>query len=174
MKFLFSKRISWLWLAVFVILAFYGYGFFHHRPFDNGEDYQKIVILNDNGLEFQIKTKQKTVADLLNEKKIILEKNDQIFPNQQSKIFNRQKIEIRRAVKLTFEVDSKTVEGWNKKSLGLVLIIAGATQNLIDRLLFGCVVDFIPFFNYSIFNLGDIAITLGALSLILGLWPNKK
>ena len=66
------------------------------------------------------------------------------------------------------------IDGWNKKSLGLVLIIAGATQNLIDRLLFGCVVDFIPFFNYSIFNLGDIAITLGALSLILGLWPNKK
>ena len=48
----------------------------------------------------------------------------------------------------------------------LTLIVAGALSNLIDRLYFGYVVDFISFFNYSIFNLSDVYIVIG-VGLIL-------
>ena len=47
----------------------------------------------------------------------------------------------------------------------LSLIVAGAMSNLIDRLYFGFVVDFISFFNYSIFNLSDVYI-IGGVGLI--------
>jgi len=60
---------------------------------------------------------------------------------------------------------------WFKKNrnLGLLLVLAGGLSNLIDRLILGYVVDWIylPFFPYSVLNLADIYITLGAiLSLI--------
>ena len=50
------------------------------------------------------------------------------------------------------------------------LILAGAIGNLIDRVAFGCVTDFVHFFyisnndvySFPIFNLADTAITLGA------------
>lgn len=49
--------------------------------------------------------------------------------------------------------------------IGLVLIISGSIGNLIDRLLFGYVIDFISFtiFNIAmpIFNVADIFITFG-------------
>ena len=48
----------------------------------------------------------------------------------------------------------------------LSLIVAGAVSNLFDRLYFGFVVDFISFFDYSIFNLSDVYI-VGGVGLIL-------
>lgn len=63
---------------------------------------------------------------------------------------------------------------WNKKSLGLILILTGASQNLVDRLIFDCVMDFIQLPFWPIFNLGDIAIILGIFLLILSCWPAKK
>lgn len=48
----------------------------------------------------------------------------------------------------------------------LSLIVNGAISNLIDRLYFGFVVDFLSFFNYSIFNLSDVYI-VGGMGLIL-------
>jgi signal peptidase II len=49
--------------------------------------------------------------------------------------------------------------------LSLALILAGAIGNLIDRLLFGEVVDFFDFmigdFHWYIFNVADSAVTIG-------------
>lgn len=57
-----------------------------------------------------------------------------------------------------------------KLSLALVLIVAGAVGNLIDRSLYGYVVDFLHVFyqdwHYPIFNIADCAITIGAGLLI--------
>ncbi len=57
-----------------------------------------------------------------------------------------------------------------KLSLALVLIIAGAIGNLIDRSLYGYVVDFLHVYyqqwHYPIFNIADCAITIGAGLLI--------
>lgn len=55
---------------------------------------------------------------------------------------------------------------WLYWSVGV--IIAGGVGNLIDRVLYGFVIDFIEpvFINFAIFNIADCAVTLGAVSLI--------
>jgi len=47
------------------------------------------------------------------------------------------------------------------------LILAGAIGNLIDRVLYGAVTDFISVYSFPIFNLADSFITVG---VILYLW----
>lgn len=56
---------------------------------------------------------------------------------------------------------------WLYWNIGVV--ISGGIGNLIDRILYGSVVDFIEpvFINFAIFNIADCAVTLGAVSLIL-------
>lgn len=49
----------------------------------------------------------------------------------------------------------------------LFFIIVGAFSNLIDRIRFGFVIDYIYLKNFSVFNLADIMITLGAISFLL-------
>lgn len=58
----------------------------------------------------------------------------------------------------------------------LSLIIVGALSNLIDRLYFGFVVDFINFFDYSIFNLSDAYIVAGVGSILIFefFYPKRK
>lgn len=56
---------------------------------------------------------------------------------------------------------------------GLALIAGGATGNLLDRVMYGGVTDFVELhagrFEWPAFNLADTAITVGALLLILAL-----
>jgi len=58
-----------------------------------------------------------------------------------------------------------------RAAIGLGLIIGGAMGNLIDRLQFGAVADFLDFYawgtHWPAFNLADSAITVGAAVLIL-------
>ncbi len=60
------------------------------------------------------------------------------------------------------------LESW---ALGSVL--GGALGNLVDRLRFGAVVDFVHFhlggWSFYIFNLADAALTLGAVGLVLAM-----
>ena len=53
----------------------------------------------------------------------------------------------------------------------LACVLGGAVGNVIDRLLYGYVVDFLDFhshgYHFPAFNLADSAITLGAACLIL-------
>jgi signal peptidase II len=55
--------------------------------------------------------------------------------------------------------------------LGLTLILGGALGNLVDRLRFGHVVDFLDFhafgWHWPAFNVADSGITVGAIVLIL-------
>lgn len=54
---------------------------------------------------------------------------------------------------------------------GYALIIAGAIGNLIDRLLFGYVIDYMLFYtatwSFAVFNLADSFITIGAGFILL-------
>lgn len=50
-------------------------------------------------------------------------------------------------------------------SVSLILILAGAVGNLIDRLFFGYVIDFLDFRVWPVFNVADSAITVGAALL---------
>ncbi len=53
----------------------------------------------------------------------------------------------------------------------LSLILSGAIGNLIDRLRLGCVVDFLDFRIWPVFNLADSAITIGVAIIILKCIP---
>jgi signal peptidase II len=50
---------------------------------------------------------------------------------------------------------------------GLALPFGGAAGNLIDRLRFGYVVDFLELPRFPVFNVADSAITVGAVLLVL-------
>lgn len=55
--------------------------------------------------------------------------------------------------------------------LGYALIISGALGNLIDRFLYGHVIDYVLFYtetwSFAVFNLADSFITIGAACVIL-------
>ncbi|NTU67221.1 MAG: signal peptidase II [Candidatus Moranbacteria bacterium] len=55
----------------------------------------------------------------------------------------------------------------------VMFVLSGAISNIIDRIRFGCVTDFIDLHIWPVFNLADISITLGAL-LILMSWAFRK
>jgi len=64
-------------------------------------------------------------------------------------------------------------------AIGLSLILGGALGNLIDRVAFGHVIDFILVhyqntWRFPAFNLADSAITLGAIMLALDMFKSKK
>ena len=48
------------------------------------------------------------------------------------------------------------------------IITAGIIGNLIDRLLFQHVIDFINFHFWPIFNIADAALSIGVLALLIG------
>jgi len=65
------------------------------------------------------------------------------------------------------------------KRYSLLMIVGGALGNLHDRLFFNAVPDFIDFhignFHWFIFNVSDIFITLGVISMIvLEIFDNKN
>ena len=57
-------------------------------------------------------------------------------------------------------------------ALGFVL--GGAAGNLIDRILFGYVIDFLDFRIWPVFNIADASITIGAFILALRLVFDKR
>lgn len=54
--------------------------------------------------------------------------------------------------------------------LCLALILGGAVGNLIDRMRFGGVIDFLDFRIWPVFNLADSCITVGAALLAVNFW----
>jgi signal peptidase II len=69
--------------------------------------------------------------------------------------------------------------GQERLALALALILGGAAGNLIDRVVYGYVIDFIDLYygnwHWPVFNLADSAITLGAGLLVLdALLGHKK
>ena len=61
------------------------------------------------------------------------------------------------------------------EQIGYGLIVGGAIGNLIDRLLYGYVIDFIDFkiINYPIFNIADTAIVIGVILIIIKSFKRK-
>lgn len=52
--------------------------------------------------------------------------------------------------------------------------LGGAIGNLIDRLVFGPVTDFISVGSFPVFNIADSSITVGVGIMILGLWLAER
>jgi len=59
--------------------------------------------------------------------------------------------------------------------LALAMQFAGAVGNLIDRIRFGHVTDFISVGNFAVFNIADSSISVGVAILALGtIWTERK
>jgi signal peptidase II len=68
---------------------------------------------------------------------------------------------------LVYMFSNKCKNLWAYWSLGVV--VAGGIGNLIDRIRFGFVIDFIEpvFVNFAVFNIADCAVTCGAVVLVI-------
>lgn len=62
---------------------------------------------------------------------------------------------------------------WTLK-LAMGLQLAGAAGNLIDRLMFGRVTDFISVGTFPVFNVADSSITIGVIVLLIGVWYKEQ
>ena len=61
--------------------------------------------------------------------------------------------------------------------ISAVMVMAGGIGNLIDRVRFGYVVDYldVKLFNFAVFNFADICVVLGAIFLLIFLfWIEPK
>ena len=61
---------------------------------------------------------------------------------------------------------------WMRISLGMVM--GGVLGNLIDRVLYGCVTDFIKVRWWPSFNIADVCICVGAAMLIMGFFGSNR
>lgn len=63
-------------------------------------------------------------------------------------------------------------------AVALTLVLGGAVGNLVDRLMYGHVVDFIQLYYkdwyYPAFNIADSAITVGAVMLVIDTFKGKE
>ncbi|MBE0696586.1 MAG: signal peptidase II [Anaerolineaceae bacterium] len=58
--------------------------------------------------------------------------------------------------------------------IALGLQLAGAMGNLIDRVVYGNVTDFISVGTFAVFNVADASISVGVAVLILGVWIQEQ
>jgi signal peptidase II len=61
---------------------------------------------------------------------------------------------------------------WLRLAMGMQF--AGAVGNLIDRLIFAHVTDFISVGNFAVFNVADASISVGVAVLVLGAWITER
>lgn len=59
------------------------------------------------------------------------------------------------------------------EKISLTFVISGAVSNLADRIIRGCVVDFIDLKIWPVFNLADMYITIG-ISLLIVIYIKYK
>lgn len=62
--------------------------------------------------------------------------------------------------------------------ISLGMIMGGLVGNLIDRLLYSAVIDYLSFiifgYKFAIFNLADIGIVVGIIILIISMFKEKR
>lgn len=67
-----------------------------------------------------------------------------------------------------------TEQGGYWGAIGVALVLGGALGNIYDRIQYGQVIDFIDWRVWPVFNVADSAITVGTVSLMIGLWRTKE
>jgi len=56
----------------------------------------------------------------------------------------------------------------------LSMQLAGALGNLIDRVIFGKVTDFVSVGTFPVWNVADASITVGVVVLLIGMWVQEN
>jgi len=74
---------------------------------------------------------------------------------------------------ILISINFKKLSYNSKPKICLILILSGATGNLIDRLRYGYVIDFLDFRIWPVFNIADSSITMGAILLGYSLLKSK-
>ncbi|HAH21082.1 MAG: signal peptidase II [Omnitrophica WOR_2 bacterium GWF2_43_52] len=59
------------------------------------------------------------------------------------------------------------------KGIALSLLLGGACGNLLDRLRYGYIVDFLDFRIWPVFNIADSAITIGIMMVAYLVWKKS-
>jgi signal peptidase II len=62
---------------------------------------------------------------------------------------------------------------WN---IFLIIVLSGAISNLLDRIFYGCVIDYLALEIFPVFNFADVLIVGGMMLFLvkeLGILPNK-
>ena len=59
-----------------------------------------------------------------------------------------------------------------KYQLGMGILLGGTLGNLIDRIFYGGVIDFIRIYTIPLFNLADVSNIIGALMIIYIMYKN--
>lgn len=62
--------------------------------------------------------------------------------------------------------------------IGYSMLISGSIGNLIDRIVYGYVIDYLNFYifnyNYPIFNIADVCIVIGIILLVIDSWREEN
>lgn len=74
---------------------------------------------------------------------------------------------------LLYLYNKSQAESQKIRNIGIIFILSGAISNALDRLFFGCVVDFINLRIWPVFNLADVFITFGAIIIIIATYKLK-
>lgn len=64
--------------------------------------------------------------------------------------------------------------GKKTNQIALGLIFGGGISNILDRIFYGYVIDFIDIFAISTFNFADLAIVVGSIILVGCVWRSSK
>ena len=154
-------RLSWLWLSLLVFVIDQASKFY----FDNSLTmYQQIVIIPDYfswTLAYNTGAAFSFLADAA---------------GWQRWFFAAIAIAV-SAVLVAWLKRLKPTETW--LAVALALVLGGALGNLLDRVVFGHVVDFILVhwqhrWYFPAFNVADMAITGGAILLALDMFKSEK
>jgi len=154
-------RLSWLWLSLLVFVIDQASKFW----FDNNLSmYQQIVIIPDYfswTLAYNTGAAFSFLADAA---------------GWQRWFFAAIAVAV-SAVLVVWLKRLKPTEIW--LAVALALVLGGALGNLVDRVLFGHVVDFILVhwqhrWYFPAFNVADMAITGGAILLALDMFKSEK
>ena len=72
--------------------------------------------------------------------------------------------------------EEETLDKLSMVAMGM--IIGGIFGNLLDRIIYRSVIDFLSFqfgkYSFPVFNIADIGITLGVFILLIDMWKRRK
>jgi len=129
-KILLSVTFIFVVLYSYKVLAFFS----NDDKILDFENLEKTIAINDNGIQFEIRSNAKTVAEVLDEKNITLSSQDYISLSPEEEVLPKVNIEIRRAVKVKFEVDGKKIEGISlKKTIREAIEENNITLSRLDK-----------------------------------------